>query len=307
MTEGMHTHLDDATLDRVRTGEIEEPERARAAQHVAACAECARRLADLEAFAALVGRAYAADRAEARGEEPDWARLRERVLDATRAGSPEAAAAGARPGLPTRRWSRWAPQLAAAVVAALVLGVLWREGVRGPGDARRAVEAPMTAERQGPAAAEEPAVAEEPAGAAPTDIAPPGPATALESRAGEAAQDRRGGQEARQNAPSAPPPDFRARDEVAAAGAAAKAEEREAGRREAGFADASAADALEPHDRFAVQARAALAAADTAAARRTLALWRDTLAARADLDSALRGQAESLADSLAAFLAHPRE
>jgi hypothetical protein len=68
------------------------------------------------------------------------------------------------------------------------------------------------------------------------------------------------------------------------------------------MAQNEAAAYADPHDRFAIQARSALAAGDTLSARRTLALWRDTLAPRDELESALRRQAEALADSLAAFL-----
>ena len=288
MTEDMRGHLDDTTLDRWRTGELAEGERTRVAEHLERCEECARALAELEAFAGTVGRAYAADRAAADAQAPDMARLRERIEAATRA----------REFVARRRaWTRWMPHAAAAVVALLVVGVLWREGFRAPEDAGRLARPESAAVERALEGAAEPAAP--PAG---RDEA----ATSIAAERGEAAAPVRERDAAvPAPRPEAPPPpaEYRQRQEELA-----KAREAEEAAPEAQAADAladapAAGLAVDPHDRFAARAREALAARDTAAARRTLALWRDTLSPRAELAPALRRQAESLADSLAAFLA----
>jgi len=263
MTEDMGGHLDDTTLDRWRTGELAEGERTRVAEHVERCEECARALAELEAFAGTVGRAYDADRAAADAQAPDMARLRERIEAATRA--PDSAAR-------RRAWTRWMPHAAAAVVALLVVGVLWREGFRAPEDAGRLARPESAAVERALEPAATPAERDE-AAPAPRPEAPP------------------------------PPAEYRQRQE-----GLAKAREAEEAAPEAQAADAladapAAGLAIDPHDRFATQAREALVDRDAAYARRTLSLWRDTLAPRDELAPALRRQAESLADSLAAFLA----
>jgi len=333
MTAG---HPDVTALDRFRTGELPEAEQASVADHVAGCEACAGALAELESFAAAVARAYAADRAVAAGEEPDWARVRERIAEGTAAGAGAPAPVGgagreARARRPV--WVRWGPQAAAAVVALLVLGVLWREGVQGPEDARRiaerqappvaAPEAPSPADRlAGTAPASEPGAREPGAPLAPGPPATEGDVARAETQAardGVELEARARDREAdfRRDAPGAAPEaladgvaqrEERPADERAAN---ERADDQDRANQAAKAAPAAArmaeAAALDPHDRFAVQAREALAASDTLSARRTLALWRDTLAPRDELDPALRDQADALADSLAAFLSGPRD
>lgn len=327
MTEDARTeHLDETALDRLRTGELPEPDRARAAAHVEACPECARALAELEELADVVGRAYAADRAATGMGDPEWARLRARVgeavgaAEAPRAGKPAAESAARR-----RAWSRWMPQAAAAVVALLVLGVLWREGFRGPEDAGRLAEpesgvtvsAPRipfpeteTLSTDGDAAQD--MAAEEPLA---RDELAAGQAAKARENAAEEAAEAVGRQEAfRADAPPpAVPPDQVPREGDFGRRAEGQDRSRAAGveipRAEPTDADdladapAAAVSAPDPYYRFTIQARAALSTRDTAAARRTLSLWRDTLAPRAALEAERRRQATVLADSLAGLLA----
>jgi hypothetical protein len=313
-------HPDESALDRWRTGELAADDRARMVAHLEACEACRHALAELESFAAAVGRAYAADRELAAAEEPDWARVQARVAEGVAsAGSP------GREARPRRSaWARWAPQAAAAVVALVVVGVLWREGVRGPEEAQR-IAAPETS-----AVGERAAVdADEPSSFEPeSDTVEPSEMgqeteTLGRTRAAEleGADNRRDGAEFRGDAVAeealadrvAPSRDADTPQEGARAAGPPPAEREEAniqGQERANEADKAApqmaqneaAAYADPHDRFASQARSALAAGDTLSARRTLALWRDTLAPRDELESALRRQAEALADSLAAFL-----
>jgi anti-sigma factor RsiW len=279
-------HVDGGTLDRYRTGELAEAERQRVAAHLAACDRCAAALASLEALAGTVDRAYAAQRELGAATEPGWARLRARV-------SERIAKRGraAREGWPA--WARWAPQAAAAILALIVVGVLWREGVWGPDDARRiaaprpAVEAerslpPATQSERDGAELESPAPSED-EGVVRAREAPP--VGAREKAAGKA--DDAAAEAAAQEVDAAAP--------APAADAPARYEARGPELR-AGVLPSAAID------RFELDARRALSRTDTAAAREALTLWRDTLAPRADLEAGRREQARALADSLASLL-----
>lgn len=296
-------HPDESALDRWRTGELAAEERAQMAAHLDSCEACRRALAELEAFAAVVGRAYAADRELAAAEEPDWARVQARVAEGVAASGREARA---------RRsaWARWAPQAAAAVVALVVVGVLWREGVRGPEDARQIAQPSTSAVGERVAAdADEPSVLEEERdGADDLRDAAEAPGNEAQFRREAAAEEALADRVAPSRDMAAPQEDARAAAPAPADQNAQNLEREERANEALKAAPEVARLGVEgvdvvPHHRFADQARAALAARDTVSARRTLALWRDTLAPRDELDSTFRRQAEALADSLAAFLA----
>ncbi|MBW3660723.1 MAG: zf-HC2 domain-containing protein [Gemmatimonadetes bacterium] len=256
-TDGGHV---EAWLDAWRTGEL-EPERAVAVErHLETCARCRAAWADLRAFAAAVEAGYR--EREAGLPEPDWARRRAAVVERT---------SGRR--APRASWYvRWAPQAAIVVIAAVAIGVLVEQGVRGPDEAGRAL-AP-TAERAERRA--ENLVADEADGGSPPEetLEEESRAEAIQDAPRPAARDARadGAVEAEAPAPAAPAEAF----EKAAPAALA--------------------------DRFRREARAALAERDSAAAREALALWADSVDP-APLPPAERERLEAIADSLAALLA----
>ena len=273
-------------LDAYRTGELESEARRRVEAHLEACARCREELAALGAWTAAVERGYEARRAQAAALAPDWAAQRSAIVDRT---SGRRAAEG--------RWAfgRWAPQIALVALAALIVGIVWRENPRERDVLSRAPTR----------SAEEAA-----AGAGPDPAAAPDADPAAEAARGPAAEPA--------GPPGIPPaatPERarrQARPAEAEQQAAPAAVERRAENQEA-FADrgdeASLAAPLPEVERFERQARAALLARDTAAARRALALWRDTLAADgdslvggADMLEAAPAAAPLLADSLRELL-----
>lgn len=266
-------HLDEATLDAWRDGGLEPADAARVEAHLGACSRCAGLLADMEAFEETVDRGYRA--AEVAGREPDWAAQRAAIVDRT-SGRRRAA----------RGLWRWAPQAAVVAVAVVAVVVVVERGVRGPGEARRAVEAPAA----GAAGASRPEALER------------GGAALEERREEVAAPARNAAAPDRKPAPAAPAPAPRTAPAEPAGAAAdqAAAPAEEAGRVEA-LQKAAAAPAP-PLRRFRAEARAALAARDTTAARRALGFLRDSVDA-AGLGDADRAAARALADSLAELLA----
>ncbi len=125
------THVE-PWLDAFRTGELAAADRVRVERHLARCAECAARLAEIESLARTATRAFAAGAGLASRAEPDWGRLRAAILARTVGPAP---APRPRPSL-----LRFAPQAALAALAVLVLGILAREGVRGPADLEQALK-----------------------------------------------------------------------------------------------------------------------------------------------------------------------
>lgn len=332
MDDNDHDHIAEL-LDRYRTGELDEPDRLRVEGHLEGCAACRRELEAVGAFARLVERGYAAERAARAAErEPDWARLRASIVERT-----SARASGAR----RARIGRYVPQAALAVLALVALGVLWEQGVRSPGEADRV----LRSERPGETSADG---AEEGTG---------GPvATTGTDRDEDVARGDRfaetGVREAQERTNGAPPavlqdepegrrrgadlqdaefrrrvdapeldadeageeaPDDRAGNLAEAVAPAEQAEYEtgaearpDAARPAAQARDAigKAAAALPPDlERFQRSARSALSEADTLLAARALAQWRDSLAPGRDLTPELERAAQALADSLAAFLA----
>ncbi|MGH7543179.1 MAG: zf-HC2 domain-containing protein [Gemmatimonadota bacterium] len=125
-----HDHVGEL-LDRYRTGELHEPDRHRVQSHLEMCAACRGELEALTAFARDVERGYAAEQAaQAADREPDWARLRASIVERTSA---------RRAGAGRLRFGRYVPQAALAVLALIAVGVLWEQGVRGPGEAEEAL------------------------------------------------------------------------------------------------------------------------------------------------------------------------
>jgi hypothetical protein len=193
---------------------------------------------------------------------------------------------------------RWGPQIALVAVAALIVGIVWRENPREQPTLTQTAETrpageesrkESDADRRGTPSveavegedalgrdearsrrADAPAPTDEPAAAAPpADRIAQENAPELEKQAGrEQAEDLLERREA-------------LADRVAEPSPAAPFE-----------------DSLADVERFERDARAALEARDTTAARRALSLWSDTLLPR----GALGGQRISLADSLREFL-----
>ncbi len=267
---GGDAHVE-ALLDAFRSGELEDAERARVEEHLAGCARCREELAATGAWSDAFDRAYAARRAAAAELEPDWAAQRAAIVARTSARAP-----GGRPAF----W-RWAPQIALAAVAALIVGIVWRENPREePGMASRASERVVA----------DSAIAGSPAEPA---EAPDVPARAREM-------------------PAAPPPPAAREERLEEDGADdfAKARDEDAVLHEAvpQAAVGAAQAALPPLQRFQLEAREALGARDTAAARRALDLWSDTLAPRGDTlgqRPGRPGQPAALADSLRDLLETP--
>jgi hypothetical protein len=253
-------------LDAWRTGELDPARSERVASHLEGCAACRAELDRLGPWTEAIARGFAARRGAARELEPDWAAQRAAIVART---SGRARAAGG-----SRAFWRWAPQVALVALAALIVGIVWRENPREPEgrsafeSGRRADDAPvaerseaddasMDGDADAAAGAREAEVVGRQAGRAPA--APPTPADAPPpappSAAAEALQ--------------------RARPEEKA-GLEAAADER----REEVLADQALEPALQAYGdsaRFEAAARDALAARDTAAARRALALWADSL------------------------------
>lgn len=279
-------------LDAYRTGELDASRRAEVDAHLEVCDRCRADLAALGSWAATVERGYAAIRSGARELEPDWGAQRAAVVART---------SGRRSAKEGWSFRRWAPQFALVAVAALIVGVVWRERVREPGrvtdttmnrSADDAAEDQVAApggrpdedasafsrtEPQSAENAQAPAAAPRPAPAAPRarQVVEPAP---------EAARER---------VIAPPADDERALEGKADAVRREAAEEVEQDR----AAEPSLAAPLGEIERFEREARTALAAQDSAAARRALALWSDTLAA-----AGVDGERAALADSLERFL-----
>ena len=266
-------------LDAYRTGELDAETRQRVEAHLEACARCRNELAALGTWAAAVERGYEARRADAAALAPDWAAQRSAIVART----------SGRKVAERRSFGRWAPQVALVALAALIVGIVWRENPREQPALTRTAETGQAVEESG-----------------------------QESDAGEYALDRDEARSRRADAPAptgapaaaAPPavsPDRMAQEnarELEQQAARDQAEDLPA-RREAlagRVAEPSPAapleDSLADVSRFERQARAALEARDTTAARRALSLWSDTLLPR----GALGDQRGALADSLREFL-----
>ena len=266
-------------LDAYRTGELDAEARLRVEAHLEACGSCRQELAALGAWTAAVERGYEARRADAAALAPDWAAQRSAIVART----------SGRRGAEKWAFGRWAPQIALVALAALIVGIVWRENPRQQPTLTRtaetgpAVEEPGKESDQGEDAlgrdearsrrADAPAPTDEPAAAAPpavsADRIAQENARELEKQAGrEQAEDLLERREA-------------LADRVAEPSPAAPFE-----------------DSLADVERFEREARAALEARDTTAARRALSLWSDTLFPR----GVLGGQRVSLADSLREFL-----
>ena len=285
-------HVDEL-LDAFRSGELDDTERRRVEAHLAGCTRCRDELAATGAWSAAFDRAYAARRAAAAGLEPDWAAQRAAIVTRTSAG-----ARARRPAF----W-RWAPQIALVAVAALIVGIVWRENPREEPASigSRAGERASAASEDAPSA---PSLSEEPEADLPAS--PP--------EGGERMRDAREQAPAAAPPPAAPPPAEREeRLGEDRADDLAKARDEDAVQHEAvpeaALGAAQRAVTLTPIERFQLEAREALAARDTAAARRALALWSDTLAPRGDTLDQSRDRAArpaALADSLREFL-QPKE
>jgi hypothetical protein len=282
---GREEHVEEL-LDAWRTGELDPARSEHVASHLEGCAACRAELKRLGPWTDAIERGFAARRSEARELEPDWAAQRAAIVART---SGRARSAG------RRAFWRWAPQIAVVALAALIVGIVWRENPREPGaersaeSLRDAVEAPTAA---GPSGAEDGAMERD--------------ADAAGGREAEREQDARGVPPP--VAPAAPPPSA---DAPAAAPSAAEEElerarpEEKAGldavgneRREEVLADQALEPArqafLEPGGRFDAAARAALVERDTLAARRALALWSDSLAPAERLVAPRAALADSL-------------
>ncbi len=276
---GGSAHVDEL-LDAFRSGELEDADRARVEAHLAGCARCREELARAGAWSDAFDRAYAARRRAAAELEPDWVAQRSAIAART-----SSRTAGRRSPF----W-RWAPHIALAAVAALIVGIVWRENPREE-PASNWSRAEERASADAGTAEPSPSLAE------PTDAEPDDARTAPEGRARESLAERRAPDAAAsaREAPAAPPP--------------AELEERFGEDRADDLAKARDEDAaLQPIERFRLEAREALAARDTAAARRALALWSDTLAPRGDTLDQFRdrvGRPGALADSLRALLESP--
>jgi len=285
--QGRDAHVGEH-LDAYRTGELNEAGRARVDAHLAECERCREELAALASWTSAIERGYEARRAGSAGLEPDWAAQRAAIVART---SGRAHAGGGR-GV----FRRWAPQIALVAVAALIVGIVWRENPREPTDVNR----PAQSGRAGAESEQKSDAVEtrEPGGAekAVEGEDALGRATARTRRADEPAA-----------APTPGPEEGFAQENAAAIEKEAGRDADESGmdRREA-LADRVAEPTpaaplgayLADVERFERDARAALEARDTTGARRALALWGDTLAARGDLAD---GRA-ALADSLRKFL-----
>jgi len=265
-------------LDAYRTGELDAEARLRVEAHLEACARCREELAALASWAAAIERGYEARLADADSLEPDWAAQRSAIVERT---------AGRRAAEGRRAFGRWAPQIALVALAALIVGIVWRENpmereaLQRPQSARPAEEAGerLDAAAEAPAAPDMDAAAE----------APP-PATPPAAMPEQARRQARPTELEKQAVPEAD--EGRAENQEALADRAA---------------EPSLAAGLSDVERFEREARASLRARDTVGARRALALWSDTLAASGDTlgaAAALAREPALLADSLREFLEH---
>lgn len=252
-------------LDAWRTGELEPAEGARVEAHLAECERCRAELSALGTLTAAVERAQEARRRSAAELEPDWAAQRAAIVART-SGRAQAARGG------RRVFWRWAPQVALAAVAVIVIGVVWRGTAPDPPPESARLDAPAGAPAEVPPAESRRRAA------------------ASEDAADEGAEGFADGPEAdvRDQAATPPPvaPEREALEDARAKGELGRQAEP------AGQETALA-------DRFERAARLALAERDTLAARRALSLWSDTLAPRLDADE---GGAAALADSLEEML-----
>ena len=258
----MTDHVEEL-LDAWRTGELDPARSERVASHLEECAACRAELARLGPWTETIARGFAARRIAARELEPDWAAQRAAIVART---SGRARSEGGR-----RAFWRWAPQVALVALAALIVGIVWRENPREPArrgaeSLREAVEAPTAAKPEADDGARE-----------------RGADSALESREPEVVgrQARREPAVPPPSADAAPPEPSAIAQDARRARPEEKAELEEAGNERR---DALADRAAEPvgaayadAGRFETAARAALAARDTTAARRALAFWADTL------------------------------
>lgn len=117
----MTTHYDAGALRASLDGELPEAERAALADHLADCADCRARLAELRALAEDVSRPFPADTDATPDEAAAFARLRPRLDEASVHAGPSRASLLA----PSRR-----PALAGLTVAAALLIVILTPGVR---------------------------------------------------------------------------------------------------------------------------------------------------------------------------------
>lgn len=300
------SHADESTLDRYRTGELGADERARVRAHLEGCEACRERLAELEAFAHHVGEAYAT--AEADAPEPDWDAQRASILDrieerdetAARPSTGETRSDRVVPG-PWARIRRWAPQAAAAAIAILVVGVLWKEGIREPDDVMRALRSPeverVERARERSAAGDR---AAPPAGESDEDgAAEPGDLERDEEAARPPGEERRAPALA-DDAEPAPEP---VEEDAIAPSEAETAAGAEAAPRERAVPAELRARAVpdDPGERFEKAARRAVAEGDPDEAREALSLYRDSVDV-ANLAPARADTLRALADSLAALL-----
>lgn len=281
---GGSAHVDEL-LDAFRSGELEDADRVRVEEHLAGCARCREELAAAGAWSDAFDRAYAARRAAAAELEPDWATQRAAIVART--------SAGAR-GRRSMFW-RWAPQIALAAVAALIVGIVWRENPRE--------EPASIGSRASERASADSGIAEE--------IAEPSASMAeREVQMEPAPKNAPAAAPRAREAPAAPPTaDREERFEEDRAADLAKARDDDEVLQEAipeaALGAAHRAAALAPIERFRLEAREALAARDTAAARRALVLWSDTLAPHGDTLDQRRDRADrpgALADSLRVLL-----
>jgi hypothetical protein len=279
MTSTEAGHVEEL-LDAYRTGELDDARRASVAAHLEACAHCRAALERLGPWTEVVELGFAARRAAARDLEPDWAAQRAAIVART-SGRAHARAAEGRRGF----W-RWAPQVALVALAALIVGIVWRENPRDPA-LRRATESRTV----GTEARDETGAEAGRDDAPPREVDAAAPAEAGARRDVDAAP-----------RPQAPPAAAGEAEEVAkAAPEEAEALGQAGNERREVFADRAPEvreRAVGDGERFEDRARAALAARDTVAARRALAFWDDSLS------PAERGPARAaLADSLEALLA----
>lgn len=260
MTSTEAEHVEEL-LDAYRTGELDDARRVSVAAHLEACARCRAALERLGPWTEVVERGFAARRAAARDLEPDWAAQRAAIVART---SGHARAAEGRRGF----W-RWAPQVALVALAALIVGIVWRENPRDPA-LRPATEGRTTATE---------ARDETAAGAGRDDATPRDTDAAPRPQAPPAGE----GEEVAKAAP----------EEAEALGRAGNERQEVLADRAPEVRERAVADG----ERFEDGARAALAARDTVAARRLLVFWDDSLSL------AERGPAgAALADSLEALL-----
>ncbi|HUF89368.1 MAG TPA: zf-HC2 domain-containing protein [Gemmatimonadota bacterium] len=129
-------------LDAWRTGELEPAEGARVEAHLAECERCRAELSALEILAIAVERGQEARRRSAAELEPDWAAQRAAIVART-SGRPRAARGG------RRAFWRWAPQVALAAVAVIVIGVVWRGTTPDSAPESARLEAPEDAADDG--------------------------------------------------------------------------------------------------------------------------------------------------------------